>query len=123
MINMGAEYTEYVTGKFASNVAIKSNSAELATTPTIYNVTMTTLDYEYSQSLPANTKIVEFGCRESGFDVRYAYEAGKVAAPITPFKTLGAGQIKTIDIINLTSIILYFACSTAGKIMEIECWS
>ena len=120
---MGGNYTEYSTGEFAHNVAIVSNSVELATTPVIYNVTMTSADTEYSQALPANTKMFEFGCRETGFDVRYAFETGKVAASVLPYKTLPAGVIKTVDRLNLSSVTIYIACSTAGKIMEIEAWT
>ena len=119
----GADYTEYETGKFATNVAIKANTIELATTPVLYNVTMTNINTEYSQALPANTKMFEFGCRETGFDVRYAFETGKVAASTQPYKTLPAGVIKTVDRLNLSSVTIYIACSTAGKIMEIEAWT
>ena len=99
------------------------NDAEVATTPVIYNVEMTNLDTQYSQALPANTKILEFNCREEGFDVRYSFETGKVATPTAPYKTLKAGAIKTVDGLNLTSKTLYFACGTAAKNIEIECWS
>ena len=84
---------------------------------------MTSADTEYSQALPANTKMFEFGCRETGFDVRYAFETGKVAASTQPYKTLGAGIVKTVDRLNLSSITLYMACSTSGKTMEIEAWT
>jgi len=100
-----------------------SNDSEVATTPVIYNVEMTNLDTQYSQALPANTKILEFNCREEGFDVRYSFETGKVATPTAPYKTLKAGAIKTVDGLNLTSKTLYFACGTAAKNIEIECWS
>lgn len=94
-----------------------------ATTVTLYNVTMTLANTEYSQALPANTKILEFREQSTGFVTRYAFETGKVAGSVSPFRTLGAGEVKTLDGLNLTSKTLYVACSTAGKIMEIECWS
>jgi len=99
-----------------------NNDAEMATTPTVYNVVMTLADTEYSQVLPANTKIVEFRCQESGFDTRFAYETAKVATPTAPYRTLLAGEVKTVEGLNLTSKTLYFACGTAAKTMEIECW-
>jgi len=94
-----------------------------ATTPTVYNVIMTLADTEYSQLLPDNTKIVEFRCQDTGFATRFAYVTGKVAAPTAPYRTLGAGESKTLDGLDLTSKTLYFACGDAGKVMEIECWT
>lgn len=93
------------------------------TTPTIYNITMTGADTEYSRVLPENTKYVEFRCRDPAITTRYAYETGKVATPISPYKTLLAGEIKSIERTNLTSTTLYFASETANKIMEIEVWT
>ena len=108
------------TAAEAIEVAVE---AAIATTPTVYNVTMTNLDIEYSQALPANTKILEFRCQDTGFATRFAFETGKVATPTAPYRTLGAGESKTLDNLNLTTKTLYFACSTAGKVMEIECWT
>lgn len=94
-----------------------------ATTPTLYAVTMTLANTEYSQALPAGTKILEFRCRATGYDVRFAYVTGKVAAPVDPYRTLSAGQVKTLDILNLAAGTLYVACGTAGQIAEIEVWT
>lgn len=94
-----------------------------ATTPTLYNVTMTLADTEYSQALPANTKILEIREQSMGYVTRYAFVTGKVAIPTAPYRTLGAGEVKTLDNLNLAAVTLYFACSTAGKILEIEAWS
>lgn len=94
-----------------------------ATTPAIYNIEMTLADTEYSQALPANTKILEFREQSTGFVTRYAFAAGKVAAPTAPYRTLDVGEVKTLDGLNLAAATLYFACSTAGKVMEIEAWT
>ena len=99
------------------------NTAEAATTPTLYNVTMTNLDTEYSQVLPTNTKIVSFRCQDNGFDTRFAFVTGKVATPTTPYRSLLAGEERTVEGINLASTTLYFACGTAGKVFEIEAWT
>jgi hypothetical protein len=120
---MGADYTEYSLGHFATNVAVVANSIHLATTPVIYNVEMTLADNEYSQAIPAYTKMLEFRCQDIGVSIRYSFVTGKVATPVAPYKNLFCGEVKTIDNLNLTSITLYFACSTAGKVMEIECWT
>ncbi len=94
-----------------------------ATTVTLYNVPMTLADTEYSQALPANTKILEFREQSTGFVTRFAFVTGKVATPTAPYRTLDVGEVKTLDGLNLAAATLYFACSTAGKVMEIECWS
>lgn len=58
-----------------------NNDAEVATTPAMYNVTMTLADTEYPRVLPANTKKVEFRCQDVGYETRFAYETGKVETP------------------------------------------
>ena len=99
------------------------NDAEVATTPALFNVTMTNLDTEYSQALPAGTKKFEIRCQDPGFATRFAYVTGKVATPTAPYKILLAGEVKSIDGINLAAQTLYFACGTAGKVFEIEAWT
>ena len=99
--------------------ATSANQQPPSTTPTIYNVTLTSANTEYSQVLPANTREFRFRCRTL-FDVRYAYVTGKVAAPTAPYLTLPAGFDYFSDYNNLSSITLYFASSTAGTIVELE---
>lgn len=94
-----------------------------STTPVIYNVVMTNLNTEYFQILPADTKKIEFRCQNLGFEIRYAYETGRVATSIVPYGILGPGECKTVSGLLLTDKILYFACSTAARVMQIECWS
>lgn len=91
------------------------------TTPTVYNLTLTSADTEYSQALPANTKEVRFRCRTI-YDVRYAWVTGKVATPTAPYLTLPAGSDYYSDNDNLAAQTLYLASSQAGVIIEIECW-
>jgi len=92
-----------------------------ATTPTIYNVTMTLADTEYSQALPSQTKKVTIHTRD-GTAFRLAYETGKVAAPTEPYFTVPANASKSED--NLTtSVTIYFACAAGGKVIEIEAWT
>lgn len=100
-----------------------SNTANPLNTPTIYNVTMTNADTEYSQALPANTRLVEFRCQDITSDVRFAFITGKVATPTAPYRNLFAGETKTLEDMNITSKTLYFASSIAGAKMEIECWT
>ena len=91
-----------------------------AQTPTVYVVTLTSADTEYSFTLPANTKKFTIQTRESA-DVRIATETGKVATSTDPYFTLKAGNIWWEDGLN-TSATLYFASSTAGVHVEIIVW-
>lgn len=103
--------------------ALPTGAIGVATTPTVYNVDMTLADTEYSQALPADTKIFEIREQSMNFTTRYAFVTGKVAVPSAPYRTLGVGEVKTVEGLSLTGKTIYFACSTAGKVMEIECWT
>lgn len=91
--------------------------------PTLYTVTMTSGNTEYSQELPADTKFFTVRCR-TNFAVRLAFVTGKVAASTDPFKTIVAGSeyVSPDDISWHTAKTIYFACSTAAKVVEIEVW-
>ena len=102
-----------------TGAATSANQQPPSTTPTIYNVTLTSANTEYSQALPANTREFRFMCRTL-FDVRFAYTTGKVATPTAPYMTLGAGLNYFSDYNNLSSQTLYFASSTAGVVVELE---
>jgi len=104
------------------NVAVrvtKVEGASATTAITIYNVTLTLANTEYSQLLSNNTKGVRFRCR-TAYDVRYAWVTGKVAASVAPFNTLPAGMDYFADEINLDAKTLYLASSQAGVVVEIE---
>ena len=97
------------------------NPASMTGTPSIYNVTMTDANTEYSQALSANTKKFSIHLRDfTAF--RFAYASGKVAAPTAPYLTVPAGGEKSEELIQPASLTLYFASSDAGKIAEIEEW-
>lgn len=90
---------------------------------TIYNVAMTLANTEYSQVLPDGTKTIEIRCQDQGFVTRYSFETGKVATPTAPYRTLGAGEVKTLEGLYLNSTTIYVACGTASKVIEIEVWT
>ena len=102
--------------------AIDDNQQPPATTPTVYNITLTVANTEYSQALPANTKDLRFRCRTL-YDVRFAWVTGKVATPTAPYLTLSAGCDYCSDGNNLASQALFLASATAGVVVELECWS
>ncbi|MBA7700768.1 hypothetical protein ES703_109492 [subsurface metagenome] len=93
-----------------------------ATTPVIYNVTMTDADTEYSQVLPANTKKYTIQTRD-GTAFRMAFVTGKVATPTEPYLTIGTDGFHHEDLIEPASLTLFFACGEAAKVAEIIAWS
>jgi hypothetical protein len=91
-------------------------------TPTLYNVTMTNANTEYSQALPAKTKRFSIKTRD-GTAFRTAFVAGKVAAPTAPYETVPANWEYYEDLLYVTGLTLYFGCAAAGKIVEITVWT
>lgn len=89
--------------------------------PIIYNITLTVADTEYSQALPSSTREFRVRCRTL-FDVRYAWETGKVAAPAAPYATILSGLEYRGDNSDITGKSLFLASSEAGVIVEIEVW-
>jgi len=102
-----------------SGLATSSNQQPPSTTPTVYNVTLTNANTEYSQLLPDNTKQVFFKCRTL-YDVRYAWVTGKVATPTAPYRICSAGMSISIDHLDFDTKTLYLASAQAGVIIEIE---
>lgn len=93
-----------------------------AIVPTLYAVTLTVANTEYSQALPANVREIAFRCRTQ-VDVRYAFATGKVAAPTEPYHVLRAGAEYALDEFKAASLTLYFASATAGAVIELEAWA
>ena len=106
----------------SGNVAVRVDASldiEYATTTSSANVVLTNANTEYSHAFPDNTK--QFRARaRTAYDVRYAWDSGKVATPIAPYSTLPAGLELYGDAVNFTSKTLYFATSTSGVIVEME---
>lgn len=95
--------------------------------PTIYNVTMTVADTEYSQQLSQNTKIFTIHTRDES-EFRLAFATGYVATPTEPYFTIKAGSrgyTAGVDVYVANTDwngTLYFASDSAGKIIEIIEW-
>ena len=96
----------------------------LTSTPTMYNVSITVANTEYSQALPANCRGFMFQCR-SEVEIRYAFVTGKVAGAAAPYGTLKAGDIFPSPAISqeATPSTLYLASATAGLVVEVIAWS
>jgi hypothetical protein len=92
---------------------------------TIYNLTLTNANTEYSIALPTGTKSFEWQCRTS-VDVRYAYVTGKVATPTTPYSTIKSGATynshPNMYLGNNANFTIYFASGTAGAVVELTAW-
>ena len=86
--------------------------------PTLYNITITNADTEYSQAL-TDVKSIMFQCR-GNYDVRYAFVTGKVATPTAPYMTLKAGAAYSEEFLNVSSMTLYVACVTDDEVVELE---
>ena len=95
----------------------------VVSSPTIYNVTLTTADTEYSQAMPANCRRFEFQCRTE-HEIRFAFVTGKVAGSTAPYATLKAGDYYESGAINqgASPSTLHFASATAGVVIEVLTW-
>ncbi len=92
------------------------------TAATAFNVTLTSADTQYMQALPATCRAFQFRCR-TNYDVRYAYENGKVATPTAPYLTLPSGAVYYKEYLALTAATLCFATAQAGVVVEMEAWT
>jgi len=99
--------------------AVSASAAEasnIATTPTIYNITMTNADTEYNQAVTA--KSVTIQCRGS-YDVKIAFALGQSG---TNYLTIKSGQNYFENTLN-ANITVYAQCATAGQVLEIIAWN
>ncbi len=93
-------------------------------TPTVYNVTMTNANTEYSQALPANTKKFSVSLQSNDAAYRLAFATGKVAAPTAPYLTIAAGYGYEESFNgSADSLTIYAACGVAGKVLQIVAWA
>lgn len=102
-----------------------SSTIDVSTaTPTIYNITLTAANTEYSQALPANCRGFEFQC-QTGVTCRWSNVTGKVAAPTAPYMTLQPNAFYSSPPINqgASPSTLYFASASAGSIICLIAWS
>ena len=90
-----------------------------ATTPVVYNVTMTSANTEYSRALPANTKKFLIRCREE-YAIKACFASG---ASGTTYITVPSGMSYWEDLIQPATLTLYFQCATAAQVAEIVAWS
>jgi hypothetical protein len=93
-----------------------------STTPTLYNVTMTSADTEYSQAHTGTVRRFEISTQDrSAF--RFAWATGKVAGPTAPYRAIAANETYYQDMVKMTNPTFYFASASAGKVAELEVWT
>ena len=90
-----------------------------ANTTTIYNLTLTNADTEYSQALPANTKKYMIGCRTANA-MKLAFTSGQSG---TTYFTIPANRYYWEDMIDTPSLTIYLQSPTAGVVAEIIAWT
>ena len=95
------------------------NQIANADTPIIYNVTMTTKDFEYSQALPTNCRKFQIRPRSLTATIKLAYVSGESG---TNYETVRSGGLWH-DLVGISGKTLYFQSATAGLVAEIEAWS
>lgn len=115
--NVDLDYTPIAVDEYGR---VKTSSYP-ATTPAVYNVTMTNADTEYSQALPSGCRKFTVHCRD-GTEFRLAFVTGKVATPTAPYLTVPENACYWEDNVKSSGTI-YVACDTAGKVVEIVAWS
>jgi len=108
-------------------MSARSAAGSLPVNPTVYNVTMTVADTEYSQQLSQYTKKFLVHTRDESV-FRLAFETGYVATPTEPYLTIVGGARYWEDGLFLRVATtdwdgtLYFASDSAGKVIEIVEW-
>lgn len=101
----------------------KVTTDAVTATPTVYNVTLTNANTEYSQVLPAGCRMFEFQARVD-IDIRFAFVTGKVATPVAPYMTLKAADYYWSPDLNQGAApsTLYLASTIAGAVVQIIAW-
>jgi hypothetical protein len=101
---------------------VREQDLPVATTPTLYNVTMTYANTEYSQAVTATVRKFLIATRDrSAF--RFAWTTGKVATPTEPYMSVAANEVYYEDYVKMTNPTFYFASASAGKVIELEVWT
>ena len=92
-------------------------------TPTIYNVTLTDADTEYSQAIG---KASEWSMQaRTAAAVRFAFVTGKVATPTAPYATMKSNasfEFQSGSEQRSSDETIYLASASAGTVVEIVIW-
>lgn len=95
--------------------------AGFGSTPSIFNVTMTDANTEYSQALPTGTRKFSVSCMD-GTAFRISFTTGAVAS-VGPWYNILANQVyESPDLDGITDLTVYAGCSSAAKALQIIAW-
>lgn len=110
--------------RFNSGATPSNTPSWSKSTPTIYNVTCTDADTEYSQALPEGCKAfaISLQAGTDGEYLRFAFVTGKVATPTAPYYQMTATQEYPEYGLVLSGKTIYFASSEAAKVAQIMAW-
>lgn len=90
-----------------------------ASQQTIFNLTLTTADFEYSQALPTNTRKIGIKPRSSTASIKLSFVEGESGTKYTTIPPSGWWH----DLIGMPNATVYLQSTTAGTVAEIEAWS
>ena len=105
--------------KFDNLDDIKSNTAP-GTTPTIYNVALTTANTEYSQLLPTGTRKIDAKLRATNALLKIAFVSTESGSN---YITIPYGSSLHLENVDLSSVTIYAQSPTASQTLEILAWT
>lgn len=95
--------------------------ADQGKTPSLYTITVTSQDTEYSQAITGQVKAIRVQCRDAT-DIRVAFQTGKVATPTDPYHTVKSGTVLYMDRLFWNNPTIYVAAGSGSKKVEVLVW-
>lgn len=90
-------------------------------TPTIYNIPLTTAATEYTVAIPQSTQRFELRIRDGGAKAQFSFISGQSN---TNFITLGYGSSYSEDGLSLSSILnIYIQSNKSNQVLEVITWN
>ena len=112
-LDVNSDVARLITG----TVALTGNVSNI--TKTIFNISITSSNTEFSQALPASTKGYEIQIRSGVHTLKLTHVSGESG---TKFVTIPAGATHSDDHFY-TSDTIYFQSTTSGGVVELITYS
>ena len=96
-----------------------SPTPEVATTPTIANISALVANTEYAYTFPNDTKQFVIRVRSLDAKLQYSWNSGQSG---TQFMTVNYGVSEGRELLLLSGKTIYFQTNKNNKIIEIESW-
>ncbi len=96
-------------------------NAEFCNTPTLYAITVSSSNTEYSLPLTKQVKKVRIQCRDAT-DIRLAFEANKVSGSTDPYHTVKSGTVFEQSNLFWNNPTIYVAAGSGSKVVEVLVW-